>query len=45
MCIRDSYYTPEVHQAAFALPRFIRDLVDDAVAGDLIPRPTGRPPR
>lgn len=24
------YYTPEVHQAAFALPRFIRDLRDEA---------------
>jgi len=22
------YYTPEVHKAAFALPRFIRDLVE-----------------
>ena len=27
------YYTPEVHRAAFALPRFIRDLVDEATAG------------
>ena len=42
---RTRYYTPEVHRAAFALPRFIRDLVDEAVAGDLIPSPTGRPPR
>jgi spermidine synthase len=26
------YYTPEVHKAAFALPRFIRDLVEGALA-------------
>jgi spermidine synthase len=25
------YYTPEVHKAAFALPRFIRDLVEEAL--------------
>jgi spermidine synthase len=25
------YYTPEVHKAAFALPRFIRDLVEKAL--------------
>jgi spermidine synthase len=25
------YYTPEVHKAAFALPRFIRDLVENAL--------------
>jgi spermidine synthase len=25
------YYTPEVHKAAFALPRFIRDLVDQGL--------------
>jgi spermidine synthase len=25
------YYTPEVHKAAFALPRFIRDLVEQAL--------------
>ena len=25
------YYTPEVHKAAFALPRFIRDLVAKAL--------------
>ena len=28
--IATRYYTPEVHQAAFALPRFIRDLRDRA---------------
>ena len=28
---RTRYYTPEVHRAAFALPRFIRDLVERAV--------------
>ena len=27
------YYTPEVHAAAFALPRFIRDLVEKGRAG------------
>jgi len=26
------YYTPEVHKAAFALPRFIRDLVEKALS-------------
>ena len=25
------YYTPEVHKAAFALPRFIRDITDKAI--------------
>ena len=29
---RTRYYTPEVHRAAFALPRFIRDLVERAAA-------------
>ena len=28
---RTRYYTPEIHRAAFALPRFIRDLVERAV--------------
>jgi spermidine synthase len=27
---KTKYWTPEVHQAAFALPRFIRDLADSA---------------
>jgi len=29
--IETRYYTPEVHKAAFALPRFIRDLVTQAL--------------
>ena len=33
------YYTPDVHKAAFALPRFIRDLVEKALGkGKLEPR-------
>jgi spermidine synthase len=27
---KTKYWTPEVHKAAFALPRFIRELVDHA---------------
>jgi spermidine synthase len=30
---RTRYYTPELHLAAFALPRFIRDLVQTATGG------------
>jgi hypothetical protein len=31
------YYTPELHQASFALPRFLEDAVDVATRGDQTP--------
>lgn len=37
--IATRYYTPEVHAAAFALPRFVRDVVDAARAEGAARRP------
>ncbi len=39
--IETRYYTPEVHRAAFALPRFMQDAVDGATRPEPLPRVSG----
>jgi len=35
--IETRYYTPELHKASFALPRYLKDVVDAATLGDHLP--------
>jgi spermidine synthase len=45
--IATRYYTPEVHAAAFALPRYLQETLFEALRAEYVPRdphPTGARP-